>query len=94
MNAHEIIKGIQNWFHGLVKSLKPALDYAEKAAGEDGLQIAEAVITAYANNTPWGQLIDLFIAEIKKNGKDLLQKEASIVLNLAKANVLAKEQGA
>jgi len=90
MSVHDIIKDIQNWFHGLVKSLKPALDYAESHGGDIALGLAETVLNTAAGNAPWNELIATLIAQAKTQGLQLLEAEAAIILNLAKANVLAK----
>jgi hypothetical protein len=90
MQIKEIIKDIQNWFHSLVSSLKPALDYAESAGGEALLNLAEGVLINVAADASWKTIIAAFIPEAEKAGKTLLDEEASLILNLAKANLIGK----
>lgn len=91
MNIHDIIKHIQNYWHSLTQTLKPALDYAESKGGEDVLALAETVLAGFAANESWAVILAEFIKQAIALGKDLAQQDAAIILNLAKANVLAKQ---
>lgn len=90
MSLHTIIKDIQNYFHSLVSDLKPALDYIEKNGGEAALKLAEGVLAGAATGTPWAALIAALIPAAEAAGITLAEGAASIVLNIAKANLDAK----
>lgn len=90
MNIHDAIKVLQNWFHSLVSDLKPALDYVEKNGGAAVIQLAEGVLAGAAAGTPWATLISELIPAAEAAGIQLAEGAASIILNLAKANLDAK----
>ncbi len=90
MNVQSFIKTLENWFHSLVSDLKPALDYAESKGGQAVLQLAEGVLAGAAVGTPWVTLIAGLIPAAEQAGITLLEGDASIILNLAKANLDAK----
>lgn len=94
MTLAEIIKDIQNWFHGLVSDLKPALDYVEKNGGAAVLKIAEGVLAGAVAGTPWVTLIAGLIPAAEAAGITIGEGAASIILNIAKANLDAKTQAA
>ncbi|MDE2233671.1 MAG: hypothetical protein KGJ90_06240 [Patescibacteria group bacterium] len=94
MQLHDIIKSIQNFFHSLVSSLKPALDLVESKGGQEILALAESVLASFAEGTPWATIVAALIPAAKSAGKDLLIEEAGVILNLAKANLLAKQVAA
>lgn len=90
MTFAEIIKDIQNWFHGLVSDLKPALDYVEKNGGAAILTLAEGVLAGVTAGTPWAVITASLAAAAETQGIILAEGAASIILNLAKANLDAK----
>lgn len=94
MSLHNIIKDIQNWFHSLVKDLKPALDFLETNGGEAALTLAESVVSSAAAGTPWDEIVAQFILAAESAGialvKGTAEQAASIILNMAKANLDAK----
>lgn len=90
MNTHDIIKSVQNWFHSLVSDLKPALDFAEKKGGQIVLGLGEAALAGAAAGTPWATLSTALVASAEAQGIQLALGDASIILNLAKANLDAK----
>lgn len=94
MTLHDLVKSLQNFFHSIVSSLKPALNQAEKLGGEAFITLAETVIAGLSADASWSAIIDAFIPEAEKAGRTLLRDEASIILNLAKANILAKQNAA
>jgi hypothetical protein len=93
MNLHDIIKTLQNLFHSIVSSLKPALDFAESRGGQEIISIAEEVLNGFATNAPWTTIVDSLVQHAEASGRTLLKEEAGIILNLAKANILAKAHG-
>lgn len=86
----ELWKEFQNWFHGTVKSLKPALDYVEQNGGEIVLGLAETVLTGAVAGTPWKDLIAALIPAAEQAGIKLAEEGASIILNIVKANLNAQ----
>ena len=90
MSFHSILKTLETFFHSLTTALKPALDQAEKLGGEAFITLAETVIAGLAADAPWASIIDAFIPAAEKAGRTLLRDEAGVILNLAKANILAK----
>lgn len=90
MTFTDFRKAIENWLHSLVSDLKPALDYAESKGGAAVLQLAETVLAGAIAGTPWATLIAALIPAAEKAGIALLEGDASIILNLAKANLDAK----
>lgn len=92
MTIHDIIKTLQNLFHSLVSALKPALDFAESKGGEEVVALAEEVLTGFAADAPWATILDAFVKHAEADGRNLLKDEAAVMLNLAKANLLAKQQ--
>ena len=91
MSFHSIIQSLESFFHSIVSSLKPALDQAEKLGGEAFITLAETVIAGLAADAPWSSVVDAFIPAAEKAGRTLLRAEAGVILNLAKANLLAKQ---
>ncbi len=83
-------KDVQNWFHSLVSHLKPALDFAESKGGQDALILAETLLAGVAAGTPWAAVSASLITIAKAKGIELALGDASILLNLAKANLDAK----
>ncbi len=92
MSFHDTIKALQNWFHSLVSDLKPALDFLESKGGPAILALAEGVLTEEIAGTPWAAIGAKLVETAKADGKDLLENDAQIILNIAKANLLAKGQ--
>lgn len=90
MNFHDLVKTIENWYHPIVKSMKPALDYLEVHAPEEVQAIAVSVLTNAIAGTPWATLIGLLIKSAENAGKSLLHDEADIILNLIKGNLKAQ----
>lgn len=90
-NIHDAWKTFQNWFHSLVSDLKPALDFVEQNGGSMILALAESVLAGAAVGTPWATLIAQLIPAAEKAGITLAEQTASIILNLAKANLDAKK---
>lgn len=91
MSMHDAWKAFQNWFHSLVADLKPALDFVEKNGGAAVLQLAEGVLASAAMGTPWATLISQLIPAAEQAGIKLAEEAASIILNLAKANLDSKK---
>lgn len=90
MNVHDLIKELQNWFHSVVADMKPALDYVEKNGGKAVLSIAEGVLAGVVAGTPWATITASLIVAAETQGIQLAEGAASIILNLAKANLEAK----
>lgn len=90
MNIHDLVKTLQNYWHSLVSELKPALDYVEANGGKAVLLLAEGVLTGVASGTPWGAIVASLVAAAEAQGITLAQGTASVILNLAKANLDAK----
>lgn len=90
MNFHDIVKLIQNYFHSVVSACKPALDYVEQNGGEVALGLAETVLVGAMTGTPWKTLIAQLIPVAEQSGIKLAEDAASIILNIAKANLNAQ----
>lgn len=90
MNFHDIVKQFQNWFHSLVSDMKPALDYVESNGGAAALQLAEGILAGAIAGTPWATLVAQLIPAAEAAGIAIAEGAASIILNLAKANLDAK----
>ena len=90
MSFESIKKEIQNFFHSQVQTLKPALDYLESKGGETVLSLGEAVLNEAVAGASWPTLIAALLPAAKAAGISLLENEAGIILNLAKANLDAK----
>lgn len=90
MNVSEMIKAVQNFFHSMVSDMKPALDFVETVGGRDVLILAEGVLAGLAAGTPWAAITTALVAAAETQGIQLAEGAASIVLNLAKANLDAK----
>lgn len=91
MNLHSLIKDFENWFHSLVKDLKPALDFIEKNGGAAIVTLAEGVLAGAIVGTPWATLVAQLIPAAEAAGITLIEEAASIILNIAKANLDAKK---
>ena len=90
MSIAALIKDIENWFHGMVGSLKHALDYVEANGGSAAIALGESVLAGFATGTPWATIVAEMLKQAETQGIALAEGAASIVLNLAKANVDAK----
>lgn len=91
MSLHDVIKDLQRWFHSLVKDMKPALDYVEANGGAVVLGLAESVLAGAEAGTPWATLIAQLLPIAEQAGINIAEGAASIILNLAKANMDAKK---
>ena len=49
------------------------------------------MIAGLAADAPWGSVIDALIPAAEAAGRTLLRDEAGVILNLAKANLLARQ---
>lgn len=90
MSFHDIIKALQNWGHSIIHSCKPALDYVEAHGSEAVLALAETVLTGAVAGTPWATLIAQLIPAAEAAGIKIAEDAASIILNVAKANLNAQ----
>lgn len=90
MSISDIVKDLQNWFHSLVSDMKPALDFVEQNGGKAILALAEGVLAGVTTGTPWATITASLIASAETQGIQLAEGAASIILNLAKANLDAK----
>ncbi len=90
MTLQQIWKELQETFHILAGKIKPALDFLETKGGEATLELAEQFLTDMFAGMPWKELTAKFIPLAESTGLSLLESEASIILNLAKANLDAK----
>ena len=87
-------KSVENYFHSLVTDVKPALDFLEKNGGQLALSLAEGVLAATVAGTPWAQIVATFVPLAEAQGITLAEQAGSIVLNIAKANLDAKNLAA
>lgn len=97
--SNSVLKAIQNLWHHIVNEAQsevveyatPAIEYISKNGGKVILSLAEAVLAAEMAGTPWATIINTLIASAESQGITLAEGAASIILNMAKANLDAKE---
>lgn len=91
------IKAAENFWHSLVQDsqkvvlddLGPVLTFIE-TKGPSVLAMAVTIIAGGSATAPWASLIAALIPVAEAAGVKLAEDEASIFLNLAKANLLAQ----
>ena len=94
MPISDIIKTVENFFHSVVSDLSPALDLLEAKGGSALLALGESVLAGFVAGESWPVIIAAFIPQAEASGVSLAENEASIILNIAKANLLAKTAAA
>lgn len=70
--------------------MQPAITLAIKELGTNGMAIAEGVLAAAISGTSWGVIIATFLPLAEADGIKVTEDVASLGLNLAKANLIAK----
>ena len=91
-------KTIQNFWHTIVQETQkdvieyatPALQFVEANGGKMALSLAEGVLVGLAAGTPWATITAALVTTAQAQGIQLAEGAASIILNMAKANLDAK----